>query len=148
MGLFAGKDEGFIVIAGCSYLGVNLAESLAGQRIVIIDNNQNAFSRLPLSFEGEGIIGDAVEVFTTNKIHIEKAGAVISATGNDNTNILIAHIAKSYYHIPYVTASLHDPERECVCRDLDIDIIYPDRITAKAINDFLHINVMRKGMIN
>ena len=144
MGLFVSKDEDIVIIVGCSYLGAYLAESLAGQEILIIDSDENAFGRLPFSFEGEGIVGDAVEIFIMNNIHIERAAAVISATGNDNTNILVAHIAKSYYHVPYVTASLHEPERERVCRELDINIIYPDRITAKAINDSLHVNEYSK----
>ena len=145
VGTLARKNKGYIIIAGCGYLGVSLAESLAGQEVFIIDSNEDAFGKLPRSFGGEGIIGDAVEVFATNSIHIENAAAVISATGNDNTNILVAHIAKSYYNIPYVTARLHDPQRESVCRELDIDIIYPDRVTAKAINDFLHVNINVKG---
>ena len=144
MGLFMSKDEKLIIIVGCSYLGANIAGSLAGREIVIIDSNENAFVRLPLSFEGEGIVGDAVEIFIMNSIHIERAAAVISVTGNDNTNILVAHIAKSYYHVPYVTASLHEPERERVCRDLDFNIVYPEKITAKEINDFLHVNVYTK----
>ena len=145
MSFFMEKEEHFIIIVGCGYLGVTLADSLISQEIVIIDNKEDAFSRLPLSFKGAGIIGDAVEIFIMNEIHIEKAAAVISATGDDNTNILVAHIAKSFYHIPYVTASLHAMERERICRELDIGIILPDRITATAINDYLRATVNAKG---
>ena len=141
MGFFESKNEDFIIIAGCGNLGSSLAASMAGQGIVIIDKNKDAFSKLPLTFEGAGIIGDAAEVFIMNNIRIEKAEAVVSTTGNDNTNILIALIAKTCYHTPFVTISLHAPERERVCRELGINIVYPGRVTAKAINDFFHVNV-------
>ena len=145
MGLLKNKTaEGRIIIVGCGDLGANLAEHLSGEEVVIIDHHKGAFNKLPSLFEGREIIGDAVEIFIMNPIQIEKAAAVISATNNDNTNILVAQIAKTFSHISYIAVRLHDPAREYACQELDINTILPARITAKTISHFLYDTVKAK----
>ncbi|MDR1065874.1 MAG: TrkA family potassium uptake protein [Clostridiales bacterium] len=127
------------IIVGCGRLGANLANTLSagGEGVTIIDICQEAFRKLSPSFGGITVTGDATEVFALTEAGIEQAQAVISVTNKDNTNILVAQIAKELFHINHVIARLYDPEREMVYREFGIDTICPAVLSVKEIDKLL-----------
>jgi trk system potassium uptake protein TrkA len=131
----------YTIIAGCGRLGANLAKSLSdnGGDVIIIDKNPDAFLKLSSSFGGIVITGDATDIFVLNKAEITKATAVISVTNNDNTNIMIAQLAKELFSIGHVIARLYDLERECIYREFGIDTICPAELSTKEIEQLLSI---------
>ena len=131
----------YTIIAGCGRLGANLAKSLSdnGGDVIIIDKNPDAFLKLSSSFGGIVITGDATDIYMLNKAEIEKATAVISVTNNDNTNIMIAQLAKELFSIGQVIARLYDLERECIYREFGIDTICPAELSTKEIEQLLSI---------
>ncbi|MCL1794514.1 MAG: TrkA family potassium uptake protein [Oscillospiraceae bacterium] len=135
------KNGGYTLIVGCGRLGANLANTLydSGQNIAIIDKNPEAFRKLSPSFGGIAMTGDATEITTLNNAEIEKATAVISVTNNDNTNIMVAQLAKEMYSIGQVIARLYDPERECVYHEFGIDTICPAVLSTKEIDKLLGV---------
>lgn len=146
MGLFTGKnkkEKNYTVIVGCGRLGANLAGALydGGANVLIIDNNEEAFRKLPPSFGGISLFGDASEIFVLKEADIKSAMAVVVVTNNDNTNILVAQIAKEFFHVPHVIARLYDPERECVYHEFGIDTICPAVLSAKEIDRILNMGV-------
>ena len=140
MKLFSNKkNEGYTIIVGCGRLGANLAGTLSddGGSIIIIDKNPDAFRKLSASYGGIVMTGDATEMNVLNNAEIEKATAVISVTNNDNTNIMVAQLAKEMYNIERVIARLFDPECECVYREFGIDTICPAVLSTKEIDKLL-----------
>ena len=135
------KKETYTIIAGCGRLGANLANTLSGEgaSVLIIDNNKEAFRKLSPAFTGIALNGDAVMLATLNEAQIEKASTVISVTNNDNTNILVAQIAKELFGIEHVIARLYDPERECVYKELNIETICPAVLSMKEIDKLLNV---------
>ena len=134
------KNDGYTIIAGCGRLGADLANTLSdgGEDIIIIDKNPDAFRRLSPSFSGIVMTGDATEMAVLGNAEIEKASAVISVTNNDNTNILVAQLAKEMFNIERVIARLYDPECECVYREFGIDTICPAVLSTKEIDKLLY----------
>ena len=134
-------NAGYTIIAGCGRLGADLANTLSdsGGDVVIIDRNQNAFRKLSPSFGGIAIIGDATEMPVLDRAEITKATAVVSVTNNDNTNIMVAQLAKELFGIRQVIARLYDPERECVYREFGIDTICPAVLSVKEIDKLLGV---------
>lgn len=141
MGLFDRKKEECTIIVGCGRLGANLANTLSdrGEDVIIIDSNSDSFRKLSQSFSGIFINGDATDLGVLSEAQIENATAVITVTNNDNTNIMVAQIAKKLYNIQHVIARLYDPERECVYREFGIDTICPAVLSAKEIEKLLHM---------
>lgn len=142
MGLFSNKKKrDYSIIAGCGRLGANLACALydRGTNVLIIDSNEEAFGKLSPSFGGLTYVGDAMEIFVLDEADIKNATVVAAVTNNDNTNILIAQLAKELFHLPHVIARLHDPEKECVYRELGIDTIFPGVLSAKEVDRILNI---------
>jgi trk system potassium uptake protein TrkA len=135
------KIDGCIIIAGCGRLGANLANTLSdsGRNVIIIDKDPDSFRKLSPSFGGIAMTGDATEMHVLNEAEIEKAVAVISVTNNDNTNIMVAQLAKELFNIGEVIARLYDPERECVYHEFGIETICPAVLSEKEIDKLLGI---------
>lgn len=133
------NTDTYTIVVGCGRLGANLANTLSdgGEEVLIIDINGEAFRKLSPSFGGLAVVGDATEIHVLSDADIKKATAVVTVTNNDNTNILVAQIAKEYFHVQHVIARLYDPERECVYHELGIDTICPAVLSAKEIDKIL-----------
>jgi len=142
------KDD-YTIIVGCGRLGANLANTLSdrGGSVIIIDNSNDAFRKLSPSYGGLTLTGNATEISTLSEAQIEKASAVVTVTNNDNTNIMVAQIAKELYHIQHVIARLYDPERDCVYREFDIETICPAVLSAKEIDKLLNMPVAREDAV-
>ncbi|MGF7059010.1 potassium channel family protein [Brassicibacter mesophilus] len=125
------KDE-YIVIIGCGRLGSHLASLLSKERksVVVIDKDQHSFHRLSDDFSGFTIEADALEEETLLEAKIDKADVVVTTTNDDNTNIMIAQIAKTIYNVPKVIARLFEPSRQRVYEELDIQTICPTILSA------------------
>lgn len=125
------KDE-YIIIIGCGRLGSHLASLLSKARksVVVIDNNEDAFNRLSDDFSGFTIEADAIEEETLLEAKINRADVVVTTTNDDNTNVMIAQIAKTIYKVPKVIARLFDPARQEMYEELDIETICPTILSA------------------
>ena len=138
------KKENFnyTIIAGCGRLGASLARTLSdnGGDVIIIDKNPNAFQKLSSSFGGIVMTGDATDMLVLNEAEIKKATAVISVTNNDNTNIMVAQLAKELFNIEYVIARLYDSDRECIYQEFGIDTICPAELSTKEIYKLLGVS--------
>jgi len=137
--LFSKSNEDYTVIVGCGRLGANLANTLSdnGGSIIVIDKNPDAFRKLSPSYGGIVMTGDATEMNVLNNAEIEKATTVISVTNKDNTNIMVAQLAKEMFNIGRVIARLYDPECDCVYREFGIETICPAVLSAKEIDKLL-----------
>ncbi|MEA4895923.1 MAG: TrkA family potassium uptake protein [Oscillospiraceae bacterium] len=132
-------DENYTFVIGCGRLGANLANTLSdeGGDVLIIDKNKDAFRKLSPSFGGLFITGDALDLDVLQGAQINKASVIVAVTNSDNTNIMVAQIAREMFQIKRVIARLYDPERECVYREFGIDTICPAILSAKEIDKIL-----------
>ncbi|MDR0858513.1 MAG: TrkA family potassium uptake protein [Oscillospiraceae bacterium] len=137
------KNENVTVIAGCGRLGAHMAEVLLaeGGGVLVIDRQNDAFGKLGAGFDGILLNGDATDLGVLNEADLKRASALIAATGDDNTNILIAQLAKSLYNVPRVIARLYNPARRSINEALGIGNISPVLLVTREIADAL--NIMR-----
>ncbi|OFW63843.1 MAG: potassium transporter TrkA [Actinobacteria bacterium RBG_19FT_COMBO_36_27] len=129
------KDD-YIIIIGCGRLGSHLANLLSASKksIVIIDKNEESFKRLNPNFSGFTIEADAIEEEVLEEAKIDQADVVVSVTNDDNTNIMIAQIAKKIYNIPKVIARLVEPNKQKIYDKLGIVTICPTILSAEEIS--------------
>lgn len=115
------------LIIGSGRFGASLANkySQQGKFVMIVDNKEENFDRLVNNFSGYTLRGDATVVSVLEKAHIDKAKEIIIATGDDNTNILVAHIARKIFDVPDIYVRLDDPESETLIKGLKVNAIYP-----------------------
>lgn len=140
MKLFNHPSKGnYIIIVGCGRLGASLANTLSDNEgnVLIMDTNAHAFRRLAPNFGGLSVVGNGMDLNDLKKADIPKASAVIAVTNHDNTNIMVAQLARDLFHVNKVIARLYDPERETVYQALGIETICPAVLSAKEVDKFL-----------
>ena len=133
------KGSGYTVIIGCGRLGASLANAISDKdaSVMIVDRDERAFRKLGTSYGGLTLTGDATDIAVLRSAEIERADTVVSVTNDDNTNIMVAQIARNVYHIPNVICRLYDPEREIVYREFGIDTICPTVLSTREIDRLL-----------
>ena len=133
------KKNDFIIIVGCGRLGANLANTLSDEdgNVLIMDTTKESFRRLSADFGGLSVVGDGTDLATLKEAQMDKAHAVIAVTDDDNTNIMVAQLARDMFGVKNVIARLYDPERESVYQDLGIDTICPAILSAKEVDKLL-----------
>ena len=126
-----------ILVAGCGHLGSNLASALAregGHRVVVVDANGAALEGLRAeTFSGALVEGDATEPSTLRGARIEDADLVVTATRDDDVNLMIAALAQRLFGVRDVLARVCDPEREAMVRDLGFTTVCPTRLGGEVI---------------
>jgi trk system potassium uptake protein TrkA len=114
-----------VVVVGCGRGGSGLAEAVeaAGHTVGIIDRREQAFRRLSPSFSGKKLVGVGFDRDRLEEAGIKEAFAVASVTNGDNSNIMIARVAKETYGIDRVVARIYDPRRAAIYERLGIPTV-------------------------
>jgi trk system potassium uptake protein TrkA len=86
----------YIVIAGLSDIGKNLAELLAkeGNEVMVIDRDPARCTAIAENSEIVAITGDAGQRSTLEEARVRSAYAFVAAAGDDSENLMICMIAK------------------------------------------------------
>ena len=114
-----------VVVVGCGRVGSELAGTLekSGHTVAVIDKNANAFRRLAAGYAGQRIVGFGFDRDNLEEAGIERAGAVAAVTNGDNSNILVARIARESFGIERVVARIYDPRRAVIYQRLGIPTV-------------------------
>jgi trk/ktr system potassium uptake protein len=110
----------FILIVGCGRVGSSVARAMLrdGHEVSCLDEDPESHARLEVGMEesweeagGHFTVGTALELEALEAAGIDRADAFVAATDGDNTNIIIAQIAKRRFNVPTVIARILDPYR-------------------------------------
>ena len=101
------------LIVGCGRVGSTLAKRLqaAGWDVSVVDESEEALVRLGDAWPGEFHVGHGMDTEVLEEAGIADADAVVVATDGDNTNIVVAQVAKVRYEVPSVAVRVLDPVR-------------------------------------
>lgn len=124
-----------VVIVGCGRVGSSLAHNLIGEghTVAIIDRKAAAFERLGADFPGQKFIGIGFDRELLVKAGIERAEALAAVTNGDNSNILVARVARETFGIERVVARIYDPQRAAVYQRLGIATVAPALWTTERV---------------
>src|SRR6266498_3555771 len=115
------------IIIGCGRVGAGLAQSLSqrGQVVMVVDHEATAFERLGTGFKGQTLLGAGLDRDVLRQAGIERTDGLAVVTGSDDTNVVIARLARQVFRVPRVVARLHDPRHAEVYRQLGIQTLTP-----------------------
>ena len=124
-----------VVIVGCGRVGSTLARELTslGNTVAVIDRRADAFLRLGDDFAGQTIVGIGFDPDILVAAGIERASALAAVTNGDNSNIMIARVARERFKIQSVVARIYDPKRAEIYERLGIATVATVKWTAERI---------------
>ncbi|MDR2817465.1 MAG: TrkA family potassium uptake protein [Oscillospiraceae bacterium] len=102
-----------ILVVGCGKMGSQLTNLLyeKGHFVSVIDKNSENFEYLNSKFPGIVTQGIPIDLEALKKAGIEGCDALAAVTGDDNTNITVAQIAKKIFNVGRVIAAIQDPAK-------------------------------------
>ena len=111
-----------VVVVGCGRVGSSLAQDLlaSGHTVAIIDRKSEAFRRLPDDFAGIKVQGIGFDRDRLIEAGIEHAGALAAVTNGDNSNVLVARVARENFGVDRVVARIYDPRRAAIYQRLGL----------------------------
>src|SRR5690606_668043 len=94
-----------------------------GHSVAVVDRRSKAFDRLPDGFGGRTVVGVGFDRDRLRAAGIEEATALAAVTNGDNSNILVARVARETFSIERVVARIYDPRRAKIYERLGIPTI-------------------------
>lgn len=138
-----------VVIMGCGRVGSTLADNLQdrGHSVAVIDQDPNAFRRLPADFTGETVTGTGFDRDVLQAAGIERADAFAAVSSGDNSNIISARLARETFGVSRVAARIYDQRRAEVYERLGIPTVATVRWAADRMLRHLvpegHVEIFR-----
>ncbi|MDP2289892.1 MAG: TrkA family potassium uptake protein [Actinomycetota bacterium] len=114
-----------VVVVGCGRVGSTLARQLvdAGHEVVVIDKNAGSLDRLSADFGGRTMVGVGFDRGVLRRAGLTDQSAVMAVTSGDNSNILIARVARETFGVERVVARIYDPRRATIYERLGIPTV-------------------------
>jgi len=125
----------YIVIAGLSAIGKNLAELLAkeGNEVLVIDRDPGRCNAIAEGSDVMVITGDAGQKSTLEEARARSARAFVAAAGDDSENLMLCMIAKEI-GVKNVISLVDDADHAETFRQAGVNLqVYPDMVAAKHI---------------
>jgi trk/ktr system potassium uptake protein len=111
-----------VIVVGCGRVGSEVAVNLASAEhdVIVIDRRASAFRRLGDDFKGTTMVGVGFDRDVLTEAGITPHCAVAAVTSGDNSNILIARVARETFGVKRVVARIYDPRRASIYERLGI----------------------------
>ena len=132
----------FILIVGCGRVGSSLARTMLreGHDVSCLDEDPESHARLEIGLDkhwedlgGQFTVGTGLEMEALRAAGIERADAFVASTDGDNTNIVIAQIAKRRFNVPTVIARILDPYRAEWYERQGVHTICPTKVAVEML---------------
>ena len=91
--------------------------------MALIDSDADAFRRIPRHENLTTLVGIGFDREVLKSAHIEDADGLAAVTSGDNSNIVIARVAKEIFHVPHVTARIYESARASLYQRLGISTV-------------------------
>lgn len=113
------------IIVGCGRVGSTVAKRLdsMGLDVVVVDRKKDAFRRLGPGFRGRTLTGVGFDRDLLREAGINSESAVMAVTSGDNSNVMIARVAREMFGATRVVARIYDPRRAAIYERLGIKTV-------------------------
>ena len=132
----------FVLIVGAGRVGSSVARNMLaeGYEVSCLDEDPESHARLEIGLDkpwedlgGHFTVGTALELEALTAAGIERADVFVASTDGDNTNIVIAQLAKRRFHVPRVIARILDPYRAKWYAEQGLDTICPTKVAIEML---------------
>jgi trk system potassium uptake protein TrkA len=120
---------------GCGRVGAAAAATLEarGHSVAVIDQNPQAFRRLPQDFQGQKVTGMGFDRDVLSGAGVADAYGFAAVSSGDNSNILAARVVRETFGVGNVVARIYDPDRAELYQRLGIATVATVRWAADQV---------------
>jgi trk system potassium uptake protein TrkA len=148
-----------VIIVGGGKVGSHLADILlrGGHSVRVVDDRHEVIDRLKTELpEGVVVRGEMSSPSVLEEAGIAKATVLAAVTDQDDTNLVIATLAKFEFHVPRVISRVNNPKNGWLFTPemgVDVAISQADmmaRLIAEemSLGDMVTVMKLRKGMFS
>ncbi|HEY7196395.1 MAG TPA: NAD-binding protein [Gaiellaceae bacterium] len=123
------------IVVGCGRVGSALAKKLAAAdwQVAVVDSDETALELLPDDWRHPFVVGHALDTNVLEEAGIRDADVLVAATAGDNTNVVVAQVAKLRYEVERVAVRIHDPGRADFYGDRGLELVSPTRTAIREL---------------
>jgi trk system potassium uptake protein TrkA len=134
----------FVLIVGCGRVGSSIAKRMitAGHEVSVLDESPESHALLDHGLEetweelgGRFTVGTALETDALVEAGMQQAEVVVCSTDGDNTNIVVAQIARKQFEVPKVVVRVLDPYRADWYREQGLHTVCPTQVAIEMLSD-------------
>jgi trk system potassium uptake protein TrkA len=128
-----------VIVVGCGRVGSQLAYQLfkKGHQVTVIDQAASAFKNLPPDFGGRKVEGALLSQEVLRRAGIAQAGGLAAVTNSDSFNAVVAHLARTAFHVPKVVVRNFDPHWRPLHEAFGLQVISSSIWTAQRAEELL-----------
>ena len=147
----------FVLIVGSGRVGSAVAKSMLadGHEVSVLDENPEAIALLNRGQQGSWedlggsfTVGTALEIDALMEAGIDRADAFVASTDGDNTNLVIAQIAKRRFDISCVVVRVLDPGRARWYAEQGLQTVCPTQTAIELLEAAVRGHVGDEGMVS
>ena len=124
-----------VMIAGAGSVGVAIAEDLnaKGYDVIVMESDLALVDKLNKTSSVTYVAGDACEVASLQAAKANEIDVMVSATGDDEDNLVISLLAKQEFAVPRVIARVNNSKNQWLFNEswgVDVSVSTPQQLTA------------------
>jgi sodium/proton antiporter, CPA1 family (TC 2.A.36) len=136
-----------VLVIGGGRVGKEIVERLEerGENVVIIEDRGDTAEEL----RNQGFTvrdGDGTNIETLRKAGAERSKIVVAATGDDDTNLLVAQLASSKFDTHKVISRVNEPDNVDAFNELGVETVSASSATAWGIDNLIERPALSRWM--
>jgi trk system potassium uptake protein TrkA len=146
-----------IAIVGAGNVGCFVAGDLLsrGHDVTLIEQNKDLVDSLKSDLKVNWVVGDACELYTLDAAVLSSCDVVVSATGDDEDNLVVSLLAKQEFAVPRVVARVNHPSNEWLFTEswgVDVSVSTPHLLAslveeAVSVGDLVRLLKLEQGKV-
>ncbi len=114
-----------IIVIGYGRLGSQFVKKfdVRSHELVVIDKERAVLDRPDVPKSVKLFLGNAIDVDLLREAGADNADIIMALTRDENTNLMVAQIARVVFNVPKVIAVVYDPEREASFHEAGIETL-------------------------
>jgi trk system potassium uptake protein TrkA len=127
------------IVVGCGRVGAELAYRLfkSGHQVVVVDSSKESFNRLAPDFRGRTLEGEGIAETILERAGVKEADGLAAVTNSDSLNAVVAHTARTFYHVPVVVVRNYDPNLRVVTEAFGLQTVSSTSWGAQRVEELL-----------
>jgi trk system potassium uptake protein len=147
----------YLILVGGGNVGLQLAKRLLqrGHEVLLMEKDVRAAQRLSTVIGEESVyLGDGCEIAEQKKAGFGRADVVVAVTGEDEDNLVVCQMAKTFWNVGRILARVNDPTHEEIFRRIGVDqtisatgIIFSLLEQQISMDDLIPVGALARGNI-